>query len=371
MNENGKTSISLLPIHTFKELSKTSFHNERKGGDKTGSNIDIRRIDFNEVLVGDEEVDLRKNIASKITGHDFTKEEFYQKGKCKVSKDQLRYEDGIKLRKDAILAFEVKVDYPGEKDWAKIKDGKIQLLHDEEPNPFEPARHFVWPIDEKKLNDWKKITTNFILDRFQKNNVEQIVLHMDESTPHIHAVVTPMIINEKGNKRLNMTKVVGGRKECAQLQTDYAKAVEMLGFQRGDFYSCNQNIGLNQARRMLIKDLRKKLPEDRALAEEMYQAALTQNNQLKLMLAEINTSAKTQSYLREEVNDLTKELNQYDVEFAEVRFEELGMHVLEQEDPEFIFSYKKAKEYIKKVGIEEEIYLNEIEIDDIDVVDEG
>lgn len=42
----GKTSFSIKTISSCANLSHTSFHNERKEGDRTGSNIDRRRIDF-------------------------------------------------------------------------------------------------------------------------------------------------------------------------------------------------------------------------------------------------------------------------------------------------------------------------------------
>lgn len=355
----GRTSFSIKTLSNCANLAHSSFHNERKEGDKTGSNIDKRRIEFNETLYGNEHVDLWKNIASKISGKEYSDEEFYNKaGKSKLSKKDMHYEDGRKLRKDAVLAFECKTHYPGEMSLAKIENGNIVFLSGEElDNPSEDS--FQWPTDIEKFNEWKKVTNEFILNRFGSERVEQVVLHMDESTPHIHAIITPSVKDKNGHTRFNMTKIVNGPKGCAELQTEYAKAVEHLGFQRGKEYSQEINIGLNQARNLLTKSLKEKLPDDIEQANEMYQAALTKNNQLELELRNKSISAETQSKLRkknaeleEKVKTLEKEIYEKKQVLQFVEFEKQGMRKLRTTNPEVYEQYRNSKSALIDMGIE-------------------
>lgn len=355
----GKTSFSIKTISNCANLSHTSFHNERKEGDRTGSNIDKRRISFNETLHGNDHIDLWKRIASKITGKEFSDEEFYnKKGNSKIGKSDMYYEDGRKMRKDAVLAFECKTHYPGEMSLAKLVDGRIIYLSEEEQKK-PPEDSFQWPADMKKFEEWKNITNKFILERFGEERVEQIVLHMDESTPHIHAVVTPSVKDKDGHMRFNMTKMIGGPKECAELQTEYAKSVEHLGFHRGQEFSQDMNKGLNQARHLLTKSLDEKLPDDKELANEMYQAALTQNNKLELELQNKSASATTQSKLRKKNAELEDKIKQLEEQIQEqkkvlqfVEFEKQGLRDLRFSNPKIYEQYQKSKSTIIDLGID-------------------
>lgn len=46
------------------------------------------------------------------------------------------------------------------------------------------------------FEQWKKENVEWLQSYFGKDNVVSAVLHMDETTPHIHAVVIPMV-NER------------------------------------------------------------------------------------------------------------------------------------------------------------------------------
>lgn len=360
-----RTSFSIEPISTCATLSHTTFHNERIKGDKTGSNIDTRRLKFNQTLYGDEHADLWKNIAEKVSGREYTDEEFYNsKGKSKITKQKMHYEDGRKLRKDAILAFECKTHYPGEMKWAKIENGEIVYLKDTEmPNPNEPDCHFQWVADEEKLNQWVEATKQFILDRFGEQNTEQIILHMDESTPHIHAVITPISKDKNGHNRLSMTKLVNGPKDCAKLQTEYAKAVSHLGFSRGKEYSQEINIGLNRARHNMTKHLDEKLPDDKELADEMYEAALTKIDALEIKLENKRASAEIQSKLRKEKDEkkielqkLQKENHSLKQQLQLLEIEKQGMRELYKKNPDLYEDMVETRKAVIEMG--EEYYKN-------------
>lgn len=107
-----------------------------------------------------------------------------------------------KLRKDAVLAYDVVLSYS--------RDESIDVDK--------------WA---KQSVEWLKKTFNKAGDG--KDNVLHAVLHMDEENTHIHALVIP--VDEKCH--LNTHAYTGGRKLMRELQTSYSKAVANLGIERG------------------------------------------------------------------------------------------------------------------------------------------
>lgn len=83
--------------------------------------------------------------------------------------------------------------------------------------------------DDAQFREWKKANLEFFSERFGKANLVRFSLHMDESTPHIHAVVVPL----SPDGELSAKKMFGGPKELTQLQTDYAEAMKRFGLGRG------------------------------------------------------------------------------------------------------------------------------------------
>src|SRR6185312_1254301 len=94
------------------------------------------------------------------------------------------------------------------------------------------------------LNQWVDDNLTWMKEKFQDNLI-QAVLHLDERTPHIHAMVTPIINNGKENK-LIAKHFWGEAKGLKALQTEYAKVVEGHGLKRG--------IEKSKARHETIKD---------------------------------------------------------------------------------------------------------------------
>ena len=140
---------------------------------------------------------------------------------------------------------------------------------------------------EGKLDEWIKKTIGWFQKEFGKENVVSAVLHMDETTPHLHITVVPItdkeakerkvrpkfdddgapihnyerdengniILDDKGRatikKRAYKKQKVEARLSAKDIcnpgamtrwQTDYAKAVESLGLKRGKFESKQANV---------------------------------------------------------------------------------------------------------------------------------
>lgn len=80
-----------------------------------------------------------------------------------------------------------------------------------------------------RLDEWCQDNIKFIEKKFGKENLIRCTLHMDEKTPHIHVVFTP--ITEDG--RLHFKTFLDGRADLTKLQTEYGKEMGKYGLKRG------------------------------------------------------------------------------------------------------------------------------------------
>jgi len=77
---------------------------------------------------------------------------------------------------------------------------------------------------------WRKVNMAWLRETYGERNVVAAVLHRDELTPHIQALVVP--IDDHG--RLNARGFIGGdRGRLSALQDSYHEAVGRLGLERG------------------------------------------------------------------------------------------------------------------------------------------
>ena len=82
---------------------------------------------------------------------------------------------------------------------------------------------------ERRLATWTERSMDWLRERYGAENVVAAVLHRDEITPHIQALVVP--IDDHG--RLNARAFTGGREKLARMQDSYAAAMRPLGLERG------------------------------------------------------------------------------------------------------------------------------------------
>lgn len=80
-----------------------------------------------------------------------------------------------------------------------------------------------------RLDEWCQANLKFAQDKFGKDNLVRCTLHMDERTPHLHVVFTPITKDGK----LHYKSFVNGKTGLTQLQDDYAREMERFGLNRG------------------------------------------------------------------------------------------------------------------------------------------
>jgi 5S rRNA maturation endonuclease (ribonuclease M5) len=93
--------------------------------------------------------------------------------------------------------------------------------------PDDPARAGYY--QEQRLESFQQSACQWLVNRYGERIV-RAELHLDESTPHIHAYMVPL--DEKG--KLNCRALLGGsRYRLSELQDDFAQAMATLGLERG------------------------------------------------------------------------------------------------------------------------------------------
>lgn len=115
---------------------------------------------------------------------------------------------GKKKRKDAVVAIEIVLSASPEFFDAIETDRKKLYAH-------------------PKFREWVKKTLEWVRKEFGQNLFD-LSLHMDESSPHIHAMVVPLT----ADGRL-CAKEVMSKAEMIRRQTDYAEALGDMGLNRG------------------------------------------------------------------------------------------------------------------------------------------
>jgi len=168
-------------LHTRAQIAKVGNHNDRRR--KLPANIDPKRVEKNISYVPDKRP-LTDRVAEKLSG--------------------------IKHRKDAVQAVEI---------LCALSSG---------------AEKFV-PIE-----DWATTSLAFIKKRFGEENLVSAVLHLDEKTPHLQAVIVPLAPDGK----LSAKRLFGSPKLLSDLQTAYHNAVKKFGLQRGIKGSDREHISM-------------------------------------------------------------------------------------------------------------------------------
>lgn len=83
--------------------------------------------------------------------------------------------------------------------------------------------------NKTKKDQWLEANIDFVKKEFGNDNIIRFTVHLDEKTPHIHAVVVPL--TEDG--RLSAKEIMGNREEMSARQTRYAQQMQPFGLERG------------------------------------------------------------------------------------------------------------------------------------------
>ena len=179
------------------------------------------------------------------------------------------------------------------------------------------------------LDRWAQAQIDWLHETFGKGNVLEAVLHLDETTPHVHAMVFPQIMRaeKRGGARrgeggvkeaperpakpvLSASHWLDGGKRLSALQTDYARAMEPFGLERGQersrakhqtvrqFYGALERIErAAQIRGDVVSRAIERLPEPRLFSTP---AQRDEQRERQLKLAEVATKLRRIAQGREQ-----------------------------------------------------------------------
>lgn len=103
---------------------------------------------------------------------------------------------------------------------------------------------------------WVKDSLKWCEDKFGKENIVFAVLHKDETVPHIHVQLIPIV-----NGTLCASKYTGKMEKNRELNKSYYEAVKKYGFKRRDRPIHKKKIPISVFRERLREELDKESPE--------------------------------------------------------------------------------------------------------------
>ncbi|MEQ1620558.1 MAG: MobV family relaxase [Methylococcales bacterium] len=116
-----------------------------------------------------------------------------------------------KIRKNAVLA--------------------IEFLLSASPEYFRPDHpENGGEFRKDRVESFEKAVLDWLTNKFGNENIVSVVTHLDEQTPHLHAILVPI---DPTTDRLNASGWLDGKKALAELQTSFANSVAHLGLKRG------------------------------------------------------------------------------------------------------------------------------------------
>ena len=211
-----------------------------------------------------------------------------------LNRELIKFPDGVRNRTQAI---QHRLDTAGLK--RKIANNQVRAIRILLTGTHEDMMRIE---KNGKLDDWCQDNIDWLRKTYGSDNVVSVVLHMDESTPHLHATVIPIVETERKRKkkeeevkrtyrkkapapRLSADDVMS-RAKLKSYQNTYAAAMQKYGLQRGIDGSVAQHISTHEYYRSLMLQ-GKSLQED---VDEL----LKQKEQEEKALAKVKAEKKTE-----------------------------------------------------------------------------
>ena len=304
-----------------------------------------------------------------------------------LNRELIRFPDGVQNRTEAI---QYRLDTAN----LKRKIGKnqvraIRALLTSSPEDMKRIQA------EGRLDEWCNDNLKWLCDTFGKENVVSAVLHMDETTPHIHATLIPIVTGERrkarreqpDGKRKYKKKDATTNRLCADdvmtrgnlkaYQDSYAQSMQGYGLKRGIEGSEARHITNSQYYRDLLNQSEsiqadiKNLMEQREQAEKELSRIRGEikTGELKSEFVSVSTKAvkrfgslfdnKEVRQKEEEIKALTDENNDLKKEITQLNGRILKM---EQEHKEEIDKLKRVlgKIYDLFPDIKEKLFIGEL-----------
>jgi hypothetical protein len=114
--------------------------------------------------------------------------------------------------------------------WDSVPKKRSDAVHAFEVLLTASPEAFVNGMD---VDAWKVRAMAWLREQYKGAEIIGACLHLDETTPHIQAILVPTDRKPDGSLQLNCKKYLGSAAKLSAMQTSYAKAMAPLGLQRG------------------------------------------------------------------------------------------------------------------------------------------
>ena len=159
-----------------------------------------------------------------------------------LNRELVRFPDGVENRTEAI---QHRLDTANLK--RKIGKNQVRAIRALLTGSPEDMKRIQM---EGRLDEWCSDNLKWLRDTFGKENVVSAVLHMDETTPHIHATLIPIVTGERrkartkqdNGKRKYRKKDSSANRLCAD---DVMTRVNLKAYQ-DSYAQCMQEYGLDR-----------------------------------------------------------------------------------------------------------------------------
>ena len=147
-----------------------------------------------------------------------------------------------------VKALEKQIDANNKRKTRKDAVRAIEVL-------FTSDKAFFKRVDyEQYFGECKK----WLIATFGEENFLQAVTHLDEETPHMHAILTTV---KEG--KFNYSGYINGRQDLREMQDSFYEQVKYLGLERGE------KVELTHASYVSNKDWNKNVSKARSFAEAL------------------------------------------------------------------------------------------------------
>ena len=190
-----------------------------------------------------------------------------------LNRELIQFPDGVKNRTEAI---QHRLDTAGlNRKIGKNQVRAIRVLLTGSPQDMKLIEQ------NGRLDEWCDDNLKWLYKTYGKENIVSAVLHMDETTPHIHATMIPIVKGERRKAKAEQEQTTGKKKYrkknpenarlCAddvmsrvklkEYQNSYAESMQCFGLERGTEGSEARHISTSQYYRDLM-DQSKSVRED-------------------------------------------------------------------------------------------------------------
>lgn len=213
-----------------------------------------------------------------------------------LNRELIRFPDGVKNRTEAI---QHRLDTAGlNRKIGKNQVRAIRVLLTGSPQDMKRIEQ------NGRLDEWCDDNLKWLHKTYGKENIVSAVLHMDETTPHIHATMIPIVKGERRKAKVEQKQTAGKKKYrkknsentrlCAddvmsrvklkEYQNSYAESMQCFGLERGIEGSEARHISTSQYYRDLM-DQSKHVQEDLTTLQQNKEQA---GKELSKIKGEIN-----------------------------------------------------------------------------------